>query len=107
MVKIAHHALEFTFRQLSMCHRNPRFRQQLGESIILVLDRIDFVVKIVSLATAFQFAHDSFNDDALRQRIHKRFDGEPPLRRGRDHRKVPQAFQRHGKRARNRRGGQR
>ena len=53
MIKIPHHAFQFAFRQLAVRNRDARFWQQFGEAIILVLNRIDFVVQIVGLPAAF------------------------------------------------------
>ena len=68
----------------------------------MVLDRLHFVVEVIGLPTALQFAHDRFDNNAVRQRIYKCLDGKPPLGCGRDHGKIAQAFQRHGERARDR-----
>ncbi len=61
----------------------------------------------VDLPAAFQFAQAGLADDPFGKAADERFDRQPPLRRGRDDGKIPQAFQRHGKRARNRCGGER
>ena len=70
-------------------------------------DRLDLVVQEVDLPAALQLAQHRLADRAAGLGAHEGLDREAPLRRGRDHREIAQAFERHAQRARDRRGGER
>ena len=70
-------------------------------------DRIDVVVQEVDLPAALELAQAGFAHDAGRVLRDEGLDREAPLGRGRDHRKIAQALERHRQRPRDRRRGQR
>ncbi|MCY1214905.1 hypothetical protein D9M72_267360 [compost metagenome] len=105
--EVAHHALQLALVHLAMRDGNARLWHQLGQPRALVLDGLDFVVQEVDLAAALELAQDGLADHAVFLAPHEGLDRQPLLRRGRDHRKVAQPFERHAQRARDRRGGQR
>ncbi|MNM79225.1 hypothetical protein D3C81_911520 [compost metagenome] len=105
--EVAHHTLQLALVHLAVRHRDACLGHQLGELCALVLDGLDLVVQEVDLAAALELAQDGLADHAVFLAAHEGLDRQPLLRRGGDHRKIAQAFQRHAQRARDRRGGQR
>ena len=107
LVEFAHRALEFALAHLAVRHHDARFGQQLGELRVHVLYRLDFVVQEIDLPAALQFAQHRFADHALAFAADESLDREALLRRGGNDREIAQTFERHGQRARDRRGRQR
>ena len=107
LVKVAHHLLQLALAQLAVGHADARFRQQFGQPFAHVFDGFHFVVQIKHLAATLQFAQHGFAHHAGAVRADKGFHRQPAAGGGGNHREVAQAFQAHGQRARNRRGGQR
>ena len=105
--EVAHHALELALGHLAVREREARLGQQAGEPLAHALDRLHFVVQEVDLAAALQLAHHRLADQALGERRDERLDRQSLLGRRGDDRKVADAFQRHGERARDRRRGKR
>ena len=83
------------------------FGQQLLQPFAHALDGVDLVVQEVHLAAAAQLAQHRLADQALGPGGDEGLDRQALLRRGGDHRKVADSFQRHRERARDRRRGQR
>jgi hypothetical protein len=104
--EVAHHALQIALLHLAVADDDARFRQQLGEPVAHVLDRVDLVVQEINLAATLEFAQQRFPDDAVGEAADEGLDRQALLRRSGDDRKVTQTFERHGERARDRRRGQ-
>jgi hypothetical protein len=104
--EVAHHPFEIALLHLAVADHDACFRQQLAELVAHVLDGVDLVMQEIDLPSAFELTQQRFPDDPFGKAADEGLDRQAFLRRGGDHRKVAQAFQRHGEGTRNRRRGQ-
>ena len=104
--KVAHHALQLTLWHLAVGNGYARLGQDFFELLAAVLNGFDLVVQEIDLSAALQFTQHGFANHTAVFAAHKSLDGQPPLRRGGDHGKIPQPFQRHAQCARNGGGGE-
>ena len=107
LVEIAHRQFQLALAHLPVGNAYSRFRQQPRQFFLNIGDGVDVVVQEIHLAATLQFSQHRFADQRLGITRDKGLDRQSSLRRGGDHRKITQAFQRHRQRARNRRRGQR
>ena len=105
--EVAHHALELALGHLAVRDGDARLGHQRLQGLAPVLDRLHVVVQEVDLAAALELAQHRLADRARALGADEGLDRQAPLRRGRDHRQVAQALERHAERARDRRRGQR
>ena len=106
VIEVAHHLLQFALAQLPVGDGDARLGQQLDQLLEHVLDSFHLVVEVVHLAAPLQFAQHRFAHQAVGITVHEGLDGQPLLRRRGDDGEIAQAFQRHGERARDGRGGE-
>ena len=107
LVKIAHDAFQLALGHLAMRHFDARLGHQFGQHLAAVLDGAHFIVQKIHLPAALEFAQHGLADGATGFLAHEGADGQAFLRRRGNDGKIADAFEAHGQRARNGRGGQR
>ena len=107
LVEVTHDPFQLAFGHLAMGHFDARLGNQLGQHLAPVLDGAHLVVQEIDLTAALEFAQHGLADGAAGFLAHEGADGQTFLRRGGNDGEVADAFQAHGQRARDGRGGER
>ena len=104
LAEIQHHVLQRVLPHLAVRNRNARFRHELGELFVALVDRSDAVVEKEYLSAAADFAQNRVADHAVLIFHHVGLHGIARLRRRFQQAHVANADHGHVERARNRRG---